>query len=163
MLEKIRVFRQNMRKRAKRQSSNEDDEFTFRRENVFDFDAWYRAHFQGDFTEKIRNERVSKNAQEYQQQMDRIARGESIQPPRLFKRRNEPASDIEIQMAEMQIREFRKDTAQVFMFVGLCIVSFFIIAYIIEINTDKSPWVDPYVIKREREKKEEEEKKKSLS
>lgn len=163
MLEKIRIFRQNMRKRAKKPPSNEYDEFAFRRRNVFDFDAWYRAHFQGDFSEKIRSERASKHAQDYQEQMDRIARGEHIRPPRPFPRRSEPPTDIEIQMAEMQSREFRKDIANMFMFIALFIVSFIITSYIVEIHTDKNPWVDPYVIKKEKEKrKEEEDKKKSL-
>lgn len=160
LAEKIRDFRQNMRKKAKKKTADEYEEFMYRRENMFDFDAWYQAHFRGDYTEKIRNERTMKNAREYQEQMDRIARGVyRVRPPRPLPQHDEPPSDIEIQIAKMEAKEFRKDVTHFFMFIALFLVSFFIAAYIIEENIDKSPWVDPYVIKREKEKAEEEKKK----
>lgn len=148
-----------MRKRTKKQQSNEHEEYMYRRENMFDFDAWYRAHFQGDYTEKIRNERTTRNAREYQEQMDRLARGLHIRPPRPLPRHSEPPSDIEIQMAEMQSKEFRKDIVHIFMFIALFIISYGVAAYIVEKNADKTPWVDPYVIKKEKSAAEGEKKK----
>lgn len=124
---------------------------------MFDFDAWYRAHFRGDYTEKIRNDRAMQYAREYQEHLDRIARGEDIRPPRPFPQRDVPPSDIELQMAAMQSKEFRRDIANIFWSIGIFIFSFFIIVCIIESNTDKSPWVDPYAIKREEEKAEKRE------
>lgn len=155
LAEKIRIFRQNLRKRAKKPSAYEDVEFILRRENVFDFDAWYRAHFQDDFEQKLRDQRASKFAREYQQQMDRIMRGDRIRPPRPFTAQDERTlSDIEIQMEEMAKKQYRRDVLSVFMFLAIFSVSFFIVVCIIEAHTDKSPWVDPYVIKKEEEMKE---------
>lgn len=147
-----------MRKGARKPSANEDDEFMFRRENVFDFDAWYRAHFQDDFEKKLRNERALKFARDYQQQMERIMRGEQIRPPRPYSQRP-TLSDIEIQMDEMEKKELHKDVSLVVLFLAIFIVSFFLVVCIIEANTDKSPWVDPYVIKKEKELEEEKKKK----
>ena len=147
-----------MRKKTRKHPTNDYEEYLYRRQNLFDFDAWYRAHFHGDFNDKIRNERASKYAQEYQEQMERIARGENILPPRPNPRRNDQPTDIEIQMAKMKIKEYRKDVAHVLIFLLCLIVSFILGAYIIELNTDKSPWVDEYAIRKQKEK---EEKKKS--
>lgn len=162
LAEKIRAFRQNMRKKTRKPPSDEYEEFMSRRQNMFDFDAWYRAHFRGEYTDKIRNERAEQYAREYQEQMDRLARGVNIRPPRPLPRHSEPPSDIEIQLAEMHIKEFRKDIATIFFLIGLFFVGFFVSAYIIETNIDKSPWVDPYVIRREKEKAEKEEEMKKL-
>lgn len=152
-----------MRKRTKKQQSDDHEEYMNQRKNMFDFDAWYQAHFRGDYTGKIRNERTMKNAREYQEQMDRLARGVHIRPPRPLPRHSEPPSDIEIQTAQMQSREFRKDIAHICAFIALFIVGFTIAAYIVEANIDKTPWVDPYVIRREKEKAAEDEKKKSIT
>lgn len=160
LLEKIRIFRQNMRKRAKRSPANEYEEFLYRRQNVFDFDAWYRAHFQDDFEKKQRNERVTQLEREYHQQMERIMRGETIRPPRPFTVKDDKAlSDIEKQMEEMLKKEYQKDVSTVFMALALFLVAFVIVAYIVDTHTDKSPWVDPYVIRREKQREEEEAKK----
>lgn len=78
LAEKIRAFRQNMRKKTRKPPSDEYEEFMSRRQNMFDFDAWYRAHFRGEYTDKIRNERAEQYAREYQEQMDRLARGVNI-------------------------------------------------------------------------------------
>lgn len=154
LVEKIRIFRQNMRKRAKKSSANDYEEYLHRRENVFDFDAWYRAHFQDDFEQKLRNERATQFSREYRQQMDRIMRGETIRPPRPFTDKDKQTlSDIEIQMEEMAKKELQKHVSNALMIWAIFMAIFFIVAYIIEAHTDKSPWVDPYVMKKEEEAK----------
>lgn len=140
--EKIREFRKNMRKKAKQ--SKEYEEFVYRRENVFDFDAWYKAHFKGDYETNLRKERISQYDREYREQMERIIRGGRVRPPRPYVERKDP-SDIEIQMEEMYRKEIRKEILNTLMMGVILLVGFLLVTYIIqERNTMKGPYVSPY-------------------
>lgn len=150
LAEKIREFRKNMRKKTK-QSSKEYEEYVYRRENVFDFDAWYRAHFKDDFETNLRKERIRQYDEQYRDQIERIMRGGRIRPPRPYLERKDP-SDIEIQMEEMYRKELRKDIANT---LTLGVISLFgiflVICIIFENNTMKGPYVDPYAKKDDKE------------
>lgn len=142
--EKIRTFRQNMRRRTKKPS--EDDEFTFRRENVFNFEAWYRAHFHDDFETKIRDDRKKMYAEQYREQMERISKGlHHIRPPTPFAQHKQK-SDIDYQMEEMVEKELRKQILNilqigliviVFGFVGVCIFQKYL-------DQNIQPYEDPF-------------------
>lgn len=141
--EKIRSYRENMRRNGTK--SSYDEKFTFRRENVFDFDAWYRAHFNDDFDTTIRKERISNYKAQYQEQMERISRGQyRVRPPRPYVERK--WSDIENQIAEMEEKERREKIMTALRFGMLCIISFLTIIFILETNMDgnKKPYKDPY-------------------
>ncbi|XP_031638348.1 dnaJ homolog subfamily C member 17-like [Contarinia nasturtii] len=144
LAEKIRTYRENMRRKGKKRS--ESEEFQFRRENLFDFDAWYRAHFQEDYGSKIRKERIQKFAEQYQEQMMRISRGQyRIRPPRPYLERKE-LSDIEKQMYEMVEKEMNQKIMNVLHFGIICLIALFTVLCIIEYNNKKNavPYQDPY-------------------
>lgn len=145
MAEKIRAYRENMRKRTRRQSSEQDD-FTFHRENVFDFDAWYRAHFHDDFETNLRKERIKQYTQEYK---ERLARDERFRPPRPYVEREEkPPSDIEMQMEEMFRKEVRRHILNIFSIFMLFLIALLICVYIIEHQTEKIPFEELYAKKK---------------
>lgn len=144
-----------MRKRSKKPLS-EEEEFTYRRENMFDFEAWYRAHFNNDFETKLRGERVKKFEQQYREQMERIARGHGIRPPRRFVEPKYP-SDIEIQMEEMERAEIRKQIVNVLMLGMTLMVAMILVVFILERDAmQNGPYVDPYVRQKEKESPETE-------
>lgn len=128
--EKIREFRKNMRKKPKNTNSDDED-YVYRRENVFDFDAWYKAHFENQFETKLRSERINQYEQQYREKVERIMRGGGVRPPRRYLQRKDP-SDIEIQTEEMLQRKLRKDLALLFRLAIILIVGFVSIGIIIE-------------------------------
>lgn len=139
-----------MRKRAKKPLS-EEEEFSYRRENMFDFEAWYRAHFNDDFETKMRSERRTQFEQQYREQMERISRRDgNVRPPRRFVEPKYP-SDIDIQMEEMLNKEVRKEIANVLMLGLTLIVTLLLIVYLIESSSSKGPYVDPYAIEKRKE------------
>lgn len=137
-----------MRKRAKK-SNSEDEEFTFRRENMFDFEAWYNAHFNDDFETKMRNERIKKYAEQYQEQKERILRGETfrVRPPRPYLERKDP-SDIEMQMEEMTQTQIRNEIRNTLMLGMIVMVSICIAIIIIETKKESGPYEDLYAKQR---------------
>lgn len=144
LAEKIRTYRENIRRKS--QKPSEDEEFTFRRENVFDFEAWYRAHFHDDFETKIRDERKKMYAEQYQEQMERISKGlHRIRPPRPYPQRKEQ-SDIDYQTMEMEEKEFRKRIANIVQLVVIVIIGSIIVVYILQTYLDKNiqTYQDPY-------------------
>lgn len=146
------MYRENMRKRARK--PGEYEEFIFRRENVFDFDAWYRAHFHDDFDTKLRDERIKTYSKQYEEQMKRILEGQHIRPPRPFVERKE-LSDIEKQMIEMEENEIKKDIRQTLKLAGYFLITFLIITYIIDKRREEGPYEDLYVKKKQLAKTEE--------
>lgn len=147
LAEKIRSYRANMRKNARR--PREDEEFTFRRENVFDFDAWYRAHFNDDFDTKLRDERIKQYAEQYKEQKQRILRGDMfrIRPPRPYLERKEP-SDIENQMEEMTQKEIRREIKNTLLLGIIVIVSISIALAIMDKENVSGPYEDLYAKKQ---------------
>lgn len=143
--EKIRIFRENMRRKSKTKPSN-DEEFTFRRENIFDFEAWYKAHFHDDFETKIRDERKQMYDRQYREQMERIARGlYRIRPPRpLAQHKRE--SDIDSQTIEMEEKELREQITNVLKLASIILVGLLIAVYILQKYLDRNiePYQDPY-------------------
>lgn len=135
LAQKIRTYRENMRRKTKR--SSEDEEFTFRRENVFDFDAWYRAHFHDDFDTKLRDERKLEYAKQYEEQMKRMAQGYRIRPPRPYAEPKD-ISDIEKQIMEMEEKEIKKQIKDVLLFTVICIVGLVIVVRIVEKTIDEN-------------------------
>ena len=128
LAEKIRTYRENVRRKAR---ESNDDDFTFRRENVFDFDAWYRAHFLDDFDTKIRDERKIKYAQQYAEQMRRMEQGYRIRPPRPYVERKE-MSAIELQTIEMVREELKQKLKNILYMATICIVGMILTVYIVE-------------------------------
>lgn len=146
LAEKIRKYRENMRRKPKKSSENED--FQFRRENMFDFEAWYRAHFHDDFETKLRKERIEKFAEQYQEQMRRISRGQyRVRPPRPYVD-PQKQSDIEKQMFEMAEREYKEKILTTFNLGVMLFIAATIIACIIEYNKFQNvrPYEDPYAM-----------------
>lgn len=141
--EKIRTYRENMRRKTN--IRNDDEEYAFRRENVFDFEAWYRAHFQDDFDSRIRDERRIMYAKQYRVHMERIAKGYKIRPPIPHLQRKE-RSDIDEQILEMQRKELRENIKSILLFGLIFTISSIIAVSIIQnkIDEDKGPWVDQY-------------------
>lgn len=146
LAEKIRSYRENMRKKTKKPSG--DEEFIFRRENVFDFEAWYKAHFNDDFETKLRNERIKQYAEQYDEQKMRILKGEfRIRPPRPYLERK-PLSDIEYQMEEMTRNDMRKEIQNTLL-LGIIVMLCFCVALIImEKERSKGPYEDLYAKKQ---------------
>lgn len=145
LAEKIRIFRENMRKRSKKPSEGED-ESTFRRENMFDFDAWYRAHFHDDFDTKIRDERKKMYAEQYQEQMERISKGlYRIRPPRPYTERKE-RSDIDYLKMEMEAEEMKKEITNAVKLALILIVGLVFAAYILQkyIDGNTQPYQDQF-------------------
>lgn len=146
LAEKIRTYRENMRKRTKKPSG--DEEFIFRRENVFDFEAWYKAHFNDDFDTKLRNERIKQYAEQYNEQKMRILRGEfRIRPPRPYLERK-PQSDIEYQMEEMTRNDMRKEIQNTLLLGIIVMFCFCAILIIMEKEKSKGPYEDLYAKKQ---------------
>lgn len=141
LAEKIRTYRENIRKRGRKPGDHE--EFTFRRENVFDFDAWYRAHFHDDFDKKIRDERIKTYTRQYIEQMERISQGHGIRPPRPYVERKEP-SDIEMQIMEMEEREIKKAFKNALMLAGCLLFAAMMMMYILDNSRENGPYEDLY-------------------
>ena len=148
LAEKIRIFRENMRRKSKKPS--EGEEFTFRRENMFDFDAWYRAHFHDDFDTKIRDDRKKMYAEQYQEQMERISKGlYRIRPPRPYAERKE-RSDIDYQKMEMEAEEMKKQITNLVKLAMILIVGIVYATYILQkyMDDNTQPYQDPYTKQR---------------
>lgn len=148
LAEKIRIFRENMRQKS--QKPSEYEEFTFRRENMFDFDAWYRAHFHDDFDAKIRDERKKMYAEDYQEQMERISKGlYRIRPPRPYPQRRE-RSDIDYQKMEMESEEMKGQITNSVKLAMILIVGIVFAVYILQkyIDENPQPYQDPFVKQR---------------
>lgn len=144
LAEKIRIYRESMRRKARKPFN--DEEFTFRRGNLFDFDAWYRAHFHDDFDTKFRNERMKKFAEQYQEQMEQMSQGKfRVRPPRPYVNRKEP-SDIEDMIRIMAEREINMKIMNVVQLGIICIIAFSTILYILEYHEQRNvgPYKDPY-------------------
>lgn len=135
-----------MRKRTKKPSG--DEEFIFRRENVFDFEAWYKAHFNDDYETKLRNERIKQYAEQYNEQKMRILRGEfRIRPPRPYQERK-PPSDIEYQMEEMARNDMRKEIQNTILLGIVLMFCFCVVLIIMEEKKSKEPYEDLYAKKQ---------------
>lgn len=144
---KIRFYRENMRQKATRPQEN----FKFRRERVFDFDAWYRAHFYDDFNPKTRNERVKQETEKtYEQRKEemRIRHKFGIRPPRPFTDKK-VQSDIDAQTEEMLERRRFKEIVN---FMVLAIILLSAMAMCIHLIEQSSPMNRPPPLPRKGDK-----------
>lgn len=143
----IRTYRANMRKKPK---SSDTDEFTFRRNNVFDFDAWYQAHFNDTYDTKLRKERIKFYSEQYKKEMERLSERDIFnkRPPRRYVVDRKPLSDIEMQQMANMESETIKEIGNTLRFAFLCIFSVIIVMNIIEKRNSKTgPYQDPYAKK----------------
>lgn len=134
-----------MRQKAKKPQ----EKSSFSRPPVFDFDAWYRAHFFDDFDRKWKSEsfdfeefdeeaekaQTQKKSQEKADLKMRYKYG--FRPPKPFKDRP-PPSDIEIQMELLHEKQKVDNVLNVLAFSSMILAVFLMCAYIIEKNNPMS-------------------------